>query len=297
MTFAKRTLSFTFQLGQGAFGNDGQFDTLTVTGLRAQVEITKVTGQAMGTANARIFGMTRSQLAQLSALNKGTMLSRNNKLSIAASTDETNQQLSTIFQGEISLGQIDMAGTPDSALVILSYASLFNATQPAKPTSYPGSADVATIMETLANQMGYHFENDLDAPITLETPYLPGTLRDQAQRVVDAANINWVIDNGILAIWNKAGSRNGSVPLISPKTGLIDYPTYAAGVGIGINMQFNPFLNMGEVVEVQSSLTFANGRWVIFNLEHSLESETPDGEWFTRFTGSPYNTTGSVIQQ
>lgn len=289
MSFLKRQLEFTFQLGLGTFGDSGEFDTLTVSGLRATVALTKVTGHAMGTLNARIFGLTRDQLAKLSTLNRGTQLQRKNVISVSASTEDSTIPMATIFQGEIAMCQIDMAAAPDSALVIVAYAALYNNLQPAEPTSYKGNADVGTIMQDLATRMGYTFENHLKAPIALSTPYFSSTLREQAQRCVDAANINWAIDTGVLAIWDKLGSRGGSFPLISPAAGLIGYPTYAVGVGIGLTTMFNPFVAIGETIEVDSSLDYCKGRWNVFNIDHSLESETPDGEWFTRFVGSPYN--------
>jgi hypothetical protein len=43
MSFVQRLLSFTFQLGQGQFGNSG-FDVVTISGLRASCRIVKAGG-------------------------------------------------------------------------------------------------------------------------------------------------------------------------------------------------------------------------------------------------------------
>lgn len=239
----------------------------------------------MGQAAVRVYGLDPSKLRQLSALNSAIMYQRNNKIIITAGDDVSG--MGRIFEGQIAVGQIDMNGSPDSALVLSAFAGLLNAVQPAPPSSYPGTADVAVIMQNLATAMGYTFENN-GISVILSTPYLPGTLRDQAMRCANAANINWVIDNGTLAIWPRFGSRGGSVPLITPESGMVGYPTYSE-MGIALKTIFNPFLILGQTVEVRSSLNFANGRWNIFNLEHDLESETPGGDWFTRFTGNPYS--------
>lgn len=284
MTFAKRRIDLEFQIGQGSFGGEG-INTLKLSGLRVICNITKIAGPGSATANLRIYGLSMSHLTQLSALNKAVMMVRRNKLIITAGTEGN---MGKVFEGQIALGQIDMSDPPDSALVVLGLAGLLEAAAPAPPSSYPKTADVAVIMKHLADQMGLEFENNLTKPIILSSPYFPGTLRDQAMRCADAAGINWLIDNGVLAIWDRYGSRGGQFPVISPKTGMIGYPAYSE-MGISVVTIFNPFLKLGETVKVESSLKFANGKWIMFNLQHNLESEVPGGQWFTKFTGFPSN--------
>ena len=284
MSFVRRKIELTFQIGEGTFG-ETNFNTVTVSGLRVKSVITKAGGASMGEAQLRVYGLTLSLMNQLSALNRANMVIRRNRLIIAAGDDEAG--MSTVFDGQIALGQIDMSGMPDSALVVIAYAGLLDAVQPVAPASYPATVDAAVVMANLAKQMGYSFENN-GVSVILATPYFQGTARDQAMRCADAANINWVIDNGVLAIWPKYGTRGGTVPLISPDTGMVGYPSYSE-VGISVTTLFNPFINYGETVEVKSSLEFANGRWNVFNISHELESELPDGIWFTKFTGSPIN--------
>lgn len=289
MTLDRRQIDLEFQIGQGSFGESG-VNTLKLHGLRVTCNISKIAGPGSAQANLRVYGLTASHLAQLSALNKAVMMVRKNKIIVTAGVAGN---MGKIFEGQIAVGQIDMSDPPDSSLVILAYSGLLEALAAAPPTSYPQSADVATIMGYLADQMGLQFENNLPVPILLSTPYFPGTLRDQAMRCADAAGINWLIDNGILAIWPRYGSRNGQFPLISPKTGMIGYPAYSE-MGISVVTMFNPFLKLGETVVVKSSLGYANGKWIMFNLQHNLESELPGGEWFTKFTGFPVNAAPST---
>ena len=65
MAFTKKRIEFTFQLGTGAFGEDG-FNTVTVAALRSQVQIASAGGPSMGMANFRIYGMTPSMMNSLS---------------------------------------------------------------------------------------------------------------------------------------------------------------------------------------------------------------------------------------
>jgi hypothetical protein len=52
---------------------------------------------------------------------------------------------------------------------------------------------------------------------------------------------------------------------------------------------FNPDVVIGGMIQVQSSLTPACGQWIATQISHSLESETPDGQWFTHILGVPFS--------
>jgi len=295
MSFVQRKINLTFKLGRDTNGaqytfTEGNFDTVTVSGLRIQATIANAGTPSMGQASVIVHGLTPSlmnQLSTVSRLNGGQVTTRFYQMVIDAGDDVAG--MSTIFQGQVSLAQVDMNGAPDSALHITAHAGLFEAVKSAAPLSYPGSADVAVVMQNLATQNGYAFENS-GVVAKLSTPYFPGSPRQQMEACANAANINWTLDNGICAIWPKGGSRGGAIPLISPGTGNIGYPTNSGlGGSIRIATLFNPQLRIGATCQVQSSLPFANGKFVMFEVAHDLESETPNGQWQTSFTGSPFN--------
>lgn len=282
MSFTRKRLDLTFTLGTGAFGETGT-STVTLSGLRASAQIQQAGGASMGKLTLKVHGMTLSMMNQLSALTTQVMMQRNNTVTIAAGDDVSG--VATVFAGTIAEGWVDANSAPDVSFHVGAFAGLFQAVQSAPPTSYAGHADCATIMSGLATLMGLKFENS-GVSIQLSTPYFRGSPRDQAMRCADAANINWVIENGTLAIWNKGGSRGGSVPLISPQTGMIGHPSFN-GTGIAVNSLFNPTISFGGTVQVQSELTVACGNWFVSALSHNLESESPGGAWMTQFQGAP----------
>jgi hypothetical protein len=106
----------------------------------------------------------------------------------------------------------------------------------------------------------------------------------QALAAADAADIYVVFDdeNHIMAILPKNSSRGGVVPIISPDTGLVGYPSYVGPGMIGLKTIYNPSIRFMANVNVQSSLTPANGLWRVTKLVHELESRTIDGKWFTQ---------------
>jgi hypothetical protein len=294
MAFVKRKIDLTFNLGQDASGTqytfDGQYDTVKVSGLRVQATIANAGPPSMGQASVIVHGLTPSlmnQLSTVSRLDDGQVTTKFYQLVIAAGDDSAG--MSTVFQGQVSLAQIDMNGAPDSALHMTAHAGLFEAVKITQPLSYPGTADVSTIMQNLATQNGYSFQNG-GVTTKLSTPYFPGSPKQQMEACASAANINWTLDNNVLAIWPKGGTRGGAIPLISPATGMIGYPMNSGmGGSIAVRTLFNPQLMIGATCKMQSSLPFANGNFVMFEVSHDLESETPNGQWETSFSGSPFN--------
>jgi len=151
---------------------------------------------------------------------------------------------------------------------------------PVAPSSYTGATSAATIMQTLAGQMGLAFENN-GVDTQLSNPYLPNTLVEQSKSVQKAANIDVYVEGSTMAITPKGVPRGGLAPLITPQTGLVGYPTIDK---FGINFQcfFTPGIRFGGQVQVQSDVPKANGVWRVYSINHMLESERPGGKWHSR---------------
>lgn len=276
--FATRHISITFALGQGSFGESGKFNTITVSGLRCSVTISKAGGAASSFVQARIYGLSLSQMNQISTLGKPMPAVRNNRIAISAGDGDST--MATVFQGTIQEAWADLRGQPEAMLVVSGQTGLLEAVKPSLPKSYKGGTDIVTIMKTLASEMNLSLENS-GVVGSLANPYLPGTALEQARKVADAANFNMIMDNGVLAIWPKNGSRGGQVPLISAATGMVGYPTWTS-TGISLVTLFNPAIAYGTQVQVQSIIKPACGPWNVYAVNHNLESETPGGAWFTQ---------------
>lgn len=285
MSFTRKRIDVTITLGTGTFGETGS-DTVTLTGLRVHAMIQATYGEAMPAVHARIFGLPiemMNQLTTIGLVNSAVRLK--NKILIAAGDDETG--MSTAYSGTISVSWINMDGAPDSCLEVIGVAGLAASIKPVEALSIQGAADVATIMGALAEQMGFAFENN-GVQVQLSNPYFPGTALMQAKACARAADICMTIDRDTLAIWPKDDARDTpeGIPLISKATGMRGYPRFASN-GIEVSMLWSPQIKPGGKVQVQSALTMACGTWLVSNAMHTLESETPNGQWFTRILGVP----------
>lgn len=287
MAFVERKITLIFTLGNGMTFADGQ-NQLTVENARTKVRIEKNTGGNTSHANVSVFGLTLEHMRALSTLNPAFMVFKNNILEILANdvTDPASQPTS-VFIGQITEGEIDITNEPESALIVSATAGLFYAVAPAEGSSYSGPTDVAVVLAAIAGQMNLEFDGTgLTKQYMLSDPHLFGTLMTQAQTICEAWNLNLLIDGNTMYVYDRKGSvplpAGQSIPLVSPATGMIGYPALSEH-GLFVRTLFSPFLNMGQRVEIESTLPYANGTWGVYQLVNELESLVPDGKWETSF--------------
>jgi hypothetical protein len=288
MAFVKRVIEVTFELGSGGTFNASGDNAVTLTGHRVRAQVQALASPSSGTANIQVFGLTPAILNKLAALDGASAISKSNKVTLKAGDEGSS--LATVFIGQIVLSQADMSQQPATCLNIMAQPGALPSATTIPPSSYPGSADAAVIMQSLAAQMGLAFENNGASKI-LNKPYFWGDAKKQASDCARAAGFEWTIDNGVLAIWPKGATRGGSIPLVSTDSGMIGYPSYVAMTdysGLMVRTIFDPRLRSGGVVQVKSTLPYATGKWGIFDIQHDLESEVPGGQWFTTFKARSY---------
>ena len=288
LNLAKKHLDLMFQLGTGSFGETG-FNTLTITGLRASVSISKAGGNFLSEMNLRVWGMTQEVMNQLSGTGQDIVSQRRNIITVSAYAD--GQTPAIVFQGIINQCWPDYSAAPDVALAVSAQSVIFQALTPHAPSSFPTGVNVATFLANVATLIGYTFTNN-GVNTQLPASYFTGSLPAQAFTCAKHANIRMVFDDGQLAIWPPNGTRlmpDDTQIIISRETGMINYPAWAQG-GIMLRSIFNPAVKFGYTIVVQSDITPANGEWSIFNLNMVLESEMPGGKWEMAIQANKLNT-------
>lgn len=274
-TEKKLTLSFTYGTGERG---DGEATTATITGVKASMFVNIIGGYGLAQCTGRIYGMGLSLMNQLSKVGRQPMQFRNNILTVLAGDDVSG--MAQIFQGNVVIAFPDMLSAPEVSFMVTAYAGFLEQLKPAPINSYPGSVDAAVILSNLASQMNVKFENN-GVSVILPSSYYYGSAREQAKKVVHDAGIEWNgIDNGVMAIWPKGGTRQGSIPLINTKNGMIGYPSFTEN-GIFVKTIFNPTIRFGQLVKVESDIDRAYNQWKVSNLVHHVEAKTPGGAWQT----------------
>lgn len=277
--YAKRKIDVTINIGQGQFGDDKGQD-VTLTGLRVSGHFVYMGGYAQAEAHIRIYGLPLTMINQLTGLGPNAVVQQRKNTILVAAGDEGGA-MSAVYQGQIYQAYGDFSAAPEVVFNIVALAAAVEAVKPVNARSYIGSVDAAEIMKDIAASIPLSFENSRNVSVMLSNPYLPGTALQQIKDVAKAANISYSIEYGKLAIWPKNSYRELGAPIeISPATGMVGYPNFASQ-GISVTTLFNPDLVLARKVQIKSDLMPANGTWPIFSVTHVLESETPNGHWFT----------------
>lgn len=289
MALVGRALSFTFVKGGGGSFPDGSNTFNLPEGLMASVRILQAGLPGMANAVISIFGIPLDVMSLVSTLGIIVTLQSRNQVIVKAG-DVGGGNTGVCFKGCILDAMIDLNQQPESPLVINALASLDIATLPAQPSSYVGASDISVILASLCNQANYKFENNGITGINLSNSYLWGSPRDQIAQVMKAVRSRgvqgaFIEKDNIFAIWPTTGARGGVYPVIKPgttgETGtLIGYPTYTH-FGIDFRCIYNPNIQFGGQVQVQSSLPSATGLWKVYGLSHSLDAQVPNGRWET----------------
>lgn len=284
MSYSEKEIDVTFDLAQGEFEGGG--NRATVTGLRVMATITKRVGYEQSMAEISIYGMPLPLMNQLANVGNRWGQAYLNGITLSAGD---SQNKNTVFAGQIYMAFVDaqastVAGAqPQVCFRVSATPGYYQKLIPSKPVSIQGSAKVAAMMKNLASQMNYGFLNN-GVTAVLSNPYYPGTPWQQANQISKDAGIEWFIDNDTLVIQDPENPRAGETVVISPETGMIGYPAFNTNQVI-VTALFNPYVQMMGLIEVQSSLTAANGKWIVQDLIYQLESQMPRGRWLMTITG------------
>ena len=276
----KKQLRFVITLGTGKFGSSNN-NQVVMQGFRAIADIDKAGGMMMGTLRAKIYGVKQADMNSITTLQwkPGTLIPNTVEVYAIDGTAET-----LVFAGNIVNAWADYQGMPDVFLHIQAQAAFFNQLKAIPPRSFKGRVDVASVMAQIARDLGYTFENN-GVTTQLVDVYLPNTGMEQAKDLARAAGCDMYLDDKILAITPPNVPRKVIIPLISPATGLVGYPTFD-GVGVNFQALFNPAVTFGGSIKLETDVQQAAGEWVVTSVSHRLECERPGGAWFSNIRGN-----------
>lgn len=290
--FVKRRIDVSFRLGSGATYDTTQSNTALSSGLRVSATINKAGSVGMPTLIAKIFGLQPSIVKGISTLGNVYGAALNNQVTLSAGDDQSG--MGVVFTGVIDSAWADFQEPANPTLSVRAHTGLLESLRPLPPTSFNGSADVATIISSIAKQMGWDFDNS-GVSVQIRNAYLSGTGREQAYKAADMANIRIMMDtmpsgSNVIAIWPQGGLRDGVAPFISPQSGMVMAPAWEDNALV-VKTLFNPSVSTGEIgtsgvlvgssINVESSVPNATGSWQVFGIQHELVTETPEGAWFT----------------
>lgn len=300
MSFIERKIDVTIQLDGDTF--DGGGNMVQLSGLRCQATILNYTGTAGSFAyqlQMRINGMRSSDMAKMSTMGFSQGTYKKNLIQIRAGDDDSGMPV--VFTGSIYSAAVDYNAMPDVGVDILAYASLNQKFMKASATSYKGAMDVATMIQSICAQAGLKFINN-GVTTKLSNHAVGGNYMAQIADICHAAGCycNQSLDGSTITIFPKGGSIDDTVIVASPNTGMVGYPMYS-GHGIAVVMEFNPTVQAGRRVRVNTSIpNFTPSAIQKFSgnpsdnvsdffiniVTHSISSQAVGGPWFTKIEAS-----------
>lgn len=215
---------------------------------------------------------------------------------IKVEAGEQGKQLISVFEGCITEATIDFSSAPNVSLVIRSQSSALEYLAPKPPVTYEGERDVAEIIKGICEEISYQFENngvtEKCTDITVE-----GTAIGKIRHLASAYGFDLYIEHNLISITPKNGSRNIKIPVITPKTGLIGYPEPNIR-GVSFKCFYDSMLKFGGLCKIKESIVEnCNGDWRIYGMQVHLESNTPNGNWFSEINATWRDSKDAAIQR
>lgn len=306
MSFIQRDLLIRIQLDGSTFDNGAS--SVELRGLRCEAVIQNAGGR-YGTfarlMQLRIAGMLPADLAKLSTLGFTQWLYRKNVIEVYAVDSDIGKVL--VFAGGIYSGSINYNAMPDVMVDIFASTAYDSQLRAIAGSSYNGSMDVATMLQALAAQAGYAFDNSAGVSVKLSNHVATGSLLDQISEICSAADVVFDIKPGVpetLVIWPRGKTRDEQVIEVSAATGMVGYPEYTMN-GAVVRSLFNPQIEFGRKVNVvtsipnfganaqraavglapqQGTVPGAPGVYYVWTVTHELSANLPNGPWFTSAT-------------
>ena len=290
MSLVQRQLSATFQLEPPLLAPnakptfDGTNNTVTVSGLRMSASIAKTGGYDQGTLQLTIWGLPLSIMNALSTLGRAQGQIPRNQVSLLAGNAASTVSLA--YYGQVFSSYIEAAGAPDVSMRVTASTSFQAQSIAVPPVSYQGRADAVVILQQLATQGNFApMINNGVQGVFLTNPYLKGSVMQQIQKVCRDAGIFYSITfDGKLAIWPRGGGLKKAAIVVSAATGMVGYPSPSSNGFLEVQTLYNPDLQYGGLVQLETSFNVAQNMWQICGISHNLDALVPDGQWFTTLT-------------
>lgn len=281
-TLQSRRIRLTFRLTSGSFSREGEPDTVTYDGARIQAQISAMGGYEFAQCRLHVYGLAQDVMERLSIIQNGLFDIQRNTVLIEAGDQDGN--LTAIFLGAMITAAPEYNGAPDVPFIIEAMSGVIGTLQTSQPRSWRGAVPVATIMQTLAEELGAALENN-GVTATVTDMSLGGTTLEKVQNLAFASGTQfWYLPEiNTLAIAPRGGGRNADPVRIAPDSGLVGWPTRIQTGGVSFTMLFNPYVQHGAPVTLDTSVASCRGTWYISSMTHRLDSETPGGAWHTDY--------------
>lgn len=243
-------------------------NTFKIKAPRSTASISTFGGSNSSEANFNIWGIGRDMIATLTRFDMWNGGKNYNTIIVKANGAKC-------YEGTIINCFADFNQAPDIPLIINCQPCAFLAVTVAMPFSYNGSIKASDIIQSIIKPFNMTLTN-VDVTAVLKDPYIIGSPYQQILSVVNSARCFVDFSYSDIYISQTNSPRSNDVIKISPKTGLIGFPTYF-GTYLTIKTYYNPTYRAGDRVKLETYLPLASGDYTIGAIIHNLSCKLPNG--------------------
>lgn len=268
-----------------ALYKDEQKRTLVYEGVETHVQIEKPGEPDQNKATVEMYNLSMDAMRDMTTLSFRPLQTKKNLIVIFAG-DET-EGMSQCFAGEIDTAYADFSGAPTIKMHIEAAAGSYPSLKASPPIAVKGSQSAASLIEQFAKESGYTFRNN-GVSASVKNAVLNGSPVQKMRAVAGMVGCELLIDDNVVKIqpYDK-GLDEGNAVLMSKDSGMLGYPTFTSE-GISLKCLYNPDLQLGGMIEVDTVVPGAKGTWKITKLSHSLVANAiSPGDWFSSIEASP----------
>jgi hypothetical protein len=256
-----------------------QGNPLVTESLRTICNINFGNGSVVPTAEVIIYGLNMPAMLKLMRIRWRDIRSMQNMIKVEAG--EQGGELTTVYEGNITFGYVDMSNAPDVAFRITSSTSILDMYTAATPITFKGETPVVQALSTIAAEMGYELENNgVPDSLTMKDVTLTDTNLNKIRALCKRYQIDLYVEQKRISIAPQGGARDIPIATLRPGNGLIGYPAPTMQ-GVDVRCLYSPAIRFGGVIRIADSIMeTCNGDWRVFGVTLNLESEVPGGNWF-----------------
>lgn len=264
-------------------------------GLAVSCVITQGNGAMSPTAQITVYGLPIETMNKLFRVQWNTMQSILNTVKIEAGE---GSDLDIVYEGNITFATVNMAAAPNVSLVITSQMAIVDKMKYSAPFTIPKgeSADIADIIQFLAKESGYELTNNGVSRILTDTT-LNGSNIEKITKLSQICEFDLYVEQRSITICKKGTARELKIPVITPTTGLIRYPSPDIR-GVNFSCIYDPLVRFGGIVTIaDSEIEICNTDWRIYGLVTTLEANILNGKWESSVSATWRDSKDAAVQR
>ena len=268
----------------------------TIEGLKVSAIIEQCVGMQRGSGTIQVWGIDDNDMYQLTTRGTNPDAHMGDKVTLWAGDNKKNLEIALVSTISEAIG--DYNPSPENMFVIQCLNGQDLALSAPDPESKQGEQDVRGLLETLATEAGYEFQPFGAWQLTAENPYLTGSALERFQKLCGNNGLKYVIGKGAIQVYqadSEIADALGEIEVSfdSPDYTLLRSPRHT-GMILELTIRFNPRVQIGQTVNLKSTLKSAVGAWQIKRATHDIQSFIPDGLWETHLTCDRYLIAGDL---